>query len=45
MPGKVVEMLPDGTEVKPGTALDDTRRRSAAPSNEQRAAWTALGIR
>nr|BFD88359.1 hypothetical protein StreXyl84_77600 [Streptomyces sp. Xyl84] len=42
---KHVEVLPDGTEVKLGAAVDNTHRRAAALSDEQRAAWTALGMR
>ncbi|MFF8597145.1 hypothetical protein ACF061_38225 [Streptomyces sp. NPDC015220] len=39
-----MEVLPDRTEIKLGAADDNTRRHAAALSDEQRAAWTALGM-
>ncbi|MEU5091315.1 hypothetical protein [Streptomyces sp. NPDC021356] len=44
-PRKAAEALPDGTEIKPRAVVDDTRRRADKLSDEQRAEWTALGIR
>ncbi|MEW2298093.1 helicase associated domain-containing protein [Streptomyces sp. NPDC006743] len=45
VPRKAVEVLPDGTEIKPGAVIDNTRRRADKLSEEQRAEWTALGMR
>ncbi|MFQ6144425.1 Helicase associated domain protein [Streptomyces seoulensis] len=45
VPRKHVEVLPDGTEVKLGTTVDNTRRRATALTNQQHAQWTALGMR
>ncbi|MFB7601032.1 helicase associated domain-containing protein [Streptomyces sp. NPDC056160] len=45
VPRKAVEVLPDGTEIKLGTVVDNTRRRADKLSDEQRAAWTSLGMR
>ncbi|GAA5074340.1 hypothetical protein [Streptomyces similanensis] len=43
MPARTV--LPDVTETKPGAAVDGSRRRAAALTDEQRAERTALGMR
>ncbi|MFC9955725.1 hypothetical protein ACFVIN_35845 [Streptomyces prasinus] len=45
VPRKHVEVLPDGTQVKLGTPVDNTRRRTTTLTDEQRAQWTALGMR
>ncbi len=45
VPRKAVEVLPDGTEIKLGAVIDNTRRRADKLSDEQRAEWTALGMR
>ncbi|MFC4326509.1 Helicase associated domain protein, partial [Streptomyces andamanensis] len=45
VPRKHVETLPDGTEIKLGAVIDNTRRRAGKLSDEQRAEWTALGMR
>ncbi|MFB7598352.1 Helicase associated domain protein [Streptomyces sp. NPDC056160] len=45
VPRKAVEVLPDGTEIKLGAVVDNTRRRADKLSDEQRAEWTALGMR
>ncbi|MEU5093035.1 helicase associated domain-containing protein [Streptomyces sp. NPDC021356] len=45
VPRKHVEVLPDGTEIKLGAVIDNTRRRADKLSEEQRAEWTALGMR
>ncbi|GAB1331864.1 helicase associated domain-containing protein [Streptomyces sennicomposti] len=45
VPRKHVEVLPDGTEIKLGAVVDNTRRRADKLTDEQRAEWTALGMR
>ncbi|MFC4326504.1 helicase associated domain-containing protein [Streptomyces andamanensis] len=45
VPRKHVEVLPDGTEIKLGAVVDNTRRRADKLTEEQRAVWTALGMR
>ncbi|MEW2298083.1 Helicase associated domain protein [Streptomyces sp. NPDC006743] len=45
VPRKAVEVLPDGTEIKLGAVIDNTRRRADKLTDQQRAAWTALGMR
>ncbi|MFQ6148524.1 helicase associated domain-containing protein [Streptomyces seoulensis] len=45
VPRKHVEALPDGTEVKLGTVIDNTRRRATALTDQQHQEWTALGMR
>ncbi|MFB7600032.1 helicase associated domain-containing protein [Streptomyces sp. NPDC056160] len=37
--------VPDGTEIKLGAVVDNKRRRADKLSDEQRAEWTALGMR
>nr|BFD87068.1 hypothetical protein StreXyl84_64690 [Streptomyces sp. Xyl84] len=44
VPRKHGEVLPDGTEIKLGAVLDNTRRRADELTDEQRAQWTALGM-
>ncbi|MFQ6148673.1 Helicase associated domain protein [Streptomyces seoulensis] len=45
VPRKHVEVLPDATEVKLGAAVDNTRRRATALTDQQREEWTELGMR
>nr|BFD80601.1 hypothetical protein StreXyl84_00020 [Streptomyces sp. Xyl84] len=44
VPRKHVEVLPDGTTIKLGAVIDNTRRRADKLTDEQRAAWTALDM-
>ncbi|MEW2298018.1 helicase associated domain-containing protein [Streptomyces sp. NPDC006743] len=44
VPRKAVEVLPDGTEIKLGAVIDNTRRRADKLTDQQRAQWTALSM-